>query len=36
MTKPHQDSQAELSFLAEEMGAKLIAAGYQFELPSIV
>ena len=33
MTTPHQDDQAELFFITEEIEAELIAAGYVFEPP---
>lgn len=36
MTKPHQDDQAEPFFITQDVEAKLIATGYEFEPPSIV
>ncbi len=33
MTKPHQEDQDEPFFITEEVVAKLIAAGYEFEPP---
>jgi hypothetical protein len=31
MMKPHQDDQAEPFFITEEVAAKMIASGYEFE-----
>ena len=36
MMKQHQEDQIEPFFISEEVEAELIAAGYEFEPPSIV
>lgn len=36
MTKQFQDTQEEPFFITEEIGAEMVAAGYEFEPPPIV